>query len=62
MKSTADPKGTDFTAPIQRIIEALKDQPEPKYVWVIWAGKGGPLAQLMEAGLDKYGIRDRQRR
>jgi len=52
----ADPKGTDFTAPIQRIIEALKDQPEPKYVWVIWAGKGGPLAQLMEAGLDKYGI------
>jgi branched-chain amino acid transport system substrate-binding protein len=52
----ADPKGTDFTAPIQRIIEALKDQPEPKYVWIIWAGKGGPLAQLMEAGLDKHGI------
>ncbi len=52
----SDPKGTDFTAPIQRIIEALKDQPEPKYVWIIWAGKGGPLAQLMEAGLDKYGI------
>jgi branched-chain amino acid transport system substrate-binding protein len=52
----SDPKGTDFTAPIQRIIEAMKDLPEPKYVWVIWAGKGGPLAQLMEAGLDKYGI------
>ena len=51
-----DPKGTDFTAPIQRIIEALKDKPEPKYVWVIWAGKGGPIAQLMAAGLDKYGI------
>lgn len=51
-----DPKGTDFTAPIQRIIEALKDKPKPKYVWVIWAGKGGPIAQLMSAGLDKYGI------
>lgn len=51
-----DPKGTDFTAPIQRIIEAMKDKPEPKYVWVIWAGKGGPMPQLISAGLDKYGI------
>jgi len=51
-----DPKATDFTAPIQRIIEALKDKPAPKYVWVIWAGKGGPIPQLIEAGLDKYGI------
>jgi branched-chain amino acid transport system substrate-binding protein len=52
----ADPKGTDFTAPIQRIIDALKDQPEPKYVWVIWAGKNSPIPQLIDAGLDKYGI------
>ena len=51
-----DPKGTDFTAPIQKIIEALKDRPKPKYVWIIWAGKGGPLPQLMAAGLNKYGI------
>jgi branched-chain amino acid transport system substrate-binding protein len=51
-----DPKGTDFTAPIQRIIEALKDKPKPKIVWVIWAGKGGPIPQLIDAGLDKYGI------
>ena len=51
-----DPKGTDFTAPIQRIIEAMKDKPKPKYVWVIWAGKGGPVPQLISAGLDKYGI------
>lgn len=51
-----DPKGTDFTAPVQKIIEALKDRPKPKYVWIIWAGKGGPLPQLMAAGLDKYGI------
>jgi branched-chain amino acid transport system substrate-binding protein len=52
----ADPKGTDFTAPIQRIIDALKDKPQPKYVWVIWAGKNSPITQLMSAGLDKYGI------
>jgi branched-chain amino acid transport system substrate-binding protein len=51
-----DPKGTDFTAPIQKIIEALKDRPKPKYVWIIWAGKGGPMPQLMAAGLNKYGI------
>jgi branched-chain amino acid transport system substrate-binding protein len=52
----SDPKGTDFTAPIQRIIEALKDKPSPKYVWVIWAGKNSPITQLISAGLDKYGI------
>jgi len=52
----ADFKATDFTAPIQRIIEVLKDKPKPKYVWVIWAGKGGPIPQLISAGLDKYGI------
>jgi branched-chain amino acid transport system substrate-binding protein len=51
-----DPKGTDFTAPIQRIIEALKDKQSPKYVFVIWAGKGGPFVQLTQSGLDKYGI------
>jgi branched-chain amino acid transport system substrate-binding protein len=52
----SDPKGTDFTAPIQRLIEALKDKPAPKYIFVIWAGKGGPMPQLIDAGLDKYGI------
>jgi branched-chain amino acid transport system substrate-binding protein len=52
----ADPKATDFTAAIQKIIGALKDKPEPKYVWVIWAGKGGPMPQLLASGLDKYGI------
>ena len=51
-----DPKGTDFTAPIQRLIEALKDKPSPKYIFVIWAGKGGPIVQLTQSGLDKYGI------
>ena len=52
----ADPKATDFTAAIQKCIKALKDKPEPKYVFVIWAGKGGPIPQLISSGLDKYGI------
>jgi len=47
---------TDFTAPIQKIIAALKDKPEPKYVFVIWAGKGGPFSQLVANRLDKHGI------
>jgi branched-chain amino acid transport system substrate-binding protein len=51
-----DPKATDFTAPIQKIIAALKDKPDPKYVFVIWAGKGGPIPQMLSSGLDKYGI------
>ena len=52
----ADPKATDFTATIQKIIGALKDKPEPKYVFVIWAGKNSPINQLVASGLDKYGI------
>jgi branched-chain amino acid transport system substrate-binding protein len=47
---------TDFTAPIQKIVGALKDKPGAKYVFVIWAGKGGPFAQLVASRLDKYGI------
>ena len=47
---------TDFTAPIQKIIGALKDKPGPKYVFVIWAGKGGPFPQLVANRLEKFGI------
>jgi branched-chain amino acid transport system substrate-binding protein len=47
---------TEFTAPIQKIIGALKDKPGTKYVFVIWAGKGGPFPQLVASRLDKYGI------
>jgi len=52
----ADPKATDFAATIQKVIGALKDKPEPKYVFVIWAGKNSPMNKLQESGLDKYGI------
>jgi branched-chain amino acid transport system substrate-binding protein len=49
-------QATDFTAPIQKIIGALKDKPGAKYVFVIWAGKGGPFPQLVANRLDKFGI------
>jgi branched-chain amino acid transport system substrate-binding protein len=49
-------QATDFTAPIQKIIADLKDKPGQKYVFVIWAGKGGPFPQLVASRLDKYGI------
>jgi branched-chain amino acid transport system substrate-binding protein len=49
-------QASDFTAPIQRIIGAFKDKSGPKYVFVIWAGKGGPFPQLVSSRLDKYGI------
>ena len=49
-------QATDFTAPIQKIINALKDQKGPKYVFVIWAGKGGPFPQLVASRLDRHGI------
>lgn len=47
---------TDFTAPVQRIIQALKDQKGDKYVFIIWAGKGNPFS-IAQMGLDKYGIK-----
>jgi branched-chain amino acid transport system substrate-binding protein len=49
-------QATDFTAPIQKIIGALKDKPGARYVFVIWAGKGGPFPQLVANRLDKFGI------
>ena len=48
---------TDFTAPVQRIIQGLKDQKGDKYLFIIWAGKGNPF-KIAEMKLDeKYGIK-----
>jgi branched-chain amino acid transport system substrate-binding protein len=47
---------TDFTAPVQRIIQALKDQKGEKYIFIIWAGKGNPFS-IASMGLEKYGIK-----
>ncbi len=46
---------TDFTAPIQRLFDALKDKPGRKIIWVIWAG-GNPLTKLQDMTPGRYGI------
>lgn len=45
----------DFTAPMQRILDKLKDGGGRKYLVVIW-GSPNPLRKLSEMGVDRYGI------
>ena len=48
---------TDFTAGLQRLIDALKDRPGRKAIEVIWAGGTPPFNALAAADLKKrYGI------
>ncbi|MCZ2103423.1 MAG: substrate-binding domain-containing protein [Burkholderiales bacterium] len=48
---------TDFTAGIQRAVDALKDKPGRKAIEVIWAGGTPPFAALAAQDLKKrYGI------
>ena len=48
---------TDFTAGIQRIVDALKDKPGAKAIEVIWAGGTPPFNALAAQDLKKrYGI------
>jgi branched-chain amino acid transport system substrate-binding protein len=47
---------TDFTAPAQRLFDALKDKPGRKIIWVIWAGAGDPLGKLADLDPGRYGI------
>ena len=46
---------TDFTAPAQRLFEALKDKPGRKVIVVIWAGPH-PMAKLMDLKPERFGI------
>jgi len=46
---------TDFTAPAQRLFEALKDRPGRKVIVVIWAG-AHPMAKLMDLKPERFGI------
>ena len=46
---------TDFTAPAQRLFEALKDKPGRKVIIVVWAG-AHPMAKLMDLKPDRFGI------
>ena len=46
---------TDFTAPAQRLFEALKDKPGRKVIVVVWAG-AHPMAKLMDLKPERFGI------
>ena len=52
------PSGTtDFTAAMQRLVDAMKDQKGRKIVWVVWAGAPSPFNKFAELELQKrYGI------
>jgi len=47
---------TDFTAPAQRLFDALKDKPGKKIIWIIWAGAGDPLDKLADLDPGRYGV------
>lgn len=46
---------TDFTAGAQRLIDALKDKPGRKVIWIVWAGAGNPF-KIADMDLKRYGI------
>jgi branched-chain amino acid transport system substrate-binding protein len=46
---------TDFTAPAQRLFDALKDKPGRKIIWVIWAG-ASPMTKLQDMNPGRLGI------
>ena len=48
-------KTTDFTAPAQRVFEALKDQPGRKVMGIIWAG-AHPMAKIAALKPERFGI------
>ncbi len=48
---------TDFTAGIQRVVDAMKDKPGRKIVWIIWAGATTPFAKFADLQIkERYGI------
>lgn len=46
---------TDFTAGAQRLIDALKNRPGRKVIFIIWAGAGNPF-KIADLDLKRYGI------
>jgi branched-chain amino acid transport system substrate-binding protein len=51
----APPTTTDFTAPLQRIFDALSKEQGHKVLWVIWAG-GNPFPAIKAADPARLGI------
>lgn len=52
LEEYADPKSTDFTAHIQKIIDA-----DPDYLWVTWAGANTPWKQIQDMKVQAKGIK-----
>jgi len=46
----------DFTAPAERLFNALKDRPGRKVIFIIWAGGGGNPFKLAELNPGRFGI------
>jgi branched-chain amino acid transport system substrate-binding protein len=46
---------TDFTAPAQRLFDALKNKPQPRILAIIWAGPH-PLGKIADLKPERYGI------
>lgn len=47
---------TDFTAPAERIFNALKDEPGDKKLFIIWAGGGNPMGKINAMEPGRFGI------
>jgi branched-chain amino acid transport system substrate-binding protein len=52
----APQNATDFTAPAQRLFDALSKEQGRKVIWVIWAGAANPLARLNQLDPKRLGI------
>ena len=52
LEEYADPQATDFTANIQKIINA-----KPDYLFVVWAGANSPWNQLADMQVQEQGIK-----
>jgi len=47
---------SDFTAPAERLFNALKDKPGRKVIWIIWAGGGGNPFKIADLNPGRFGI------
>jgi len=46
---------TDFTAPAQRLFDAMKNQPQPRLLQIVWAGPN-PMNKLADMKPERYGV------
>ncbi|HLJ64653.1 MAG TPA: ABC transporter substrate-binding protein, partial [Stellaceae bacterium] len=52
----APPTTTDFTAPAQRLFDALAKEQGRKVIWLVWAGAANPLPLLKDLDPGRLGI------